>query len=106
MDILVVRCSLEDIGLGLHQAFLEQDILGVIASIAGQGNFVMVDSSVEEDKFVGEDMFVEVDNSVGVDSPLAFIILDTLASVNLDNLELASQVQGNLALEDILVAVR
>lgn len=94
MDNLMVESNQEDIGLGWHLAFQARDIPGVVVGIAGQGNFAVVDSSVGEDK------------SIRVDSHLAFIILGSLAWVNQGNLEVVSQVQGNLAWEDILAAVR
>ena len=76
MDILMVESNQVDIGLGWHLAFQARDIPEVITGIAGQGNFVMVDSSVGADNFAGED------NSIRVDSHLAFIILGSLALVN------------------------
>ena len=94
MDNLMVESNQEDIGLGWHLAFQGRDIPEVITGIAGQGNFAVVDSSVGEDK------------SITVDSHLAFIILGSLAWVNQGNQEVVSQVQGNLAWEDILAAVR
>ena len=76
MDIIMVESNQEDIGLGSHRSFQARDIPEVITGIAGQGNFVMVDSSVGADNFAGED------NSIRVDSHLAFIILGSLALVN------------------------
>ena len=70
MDIEEVGHNPEDINLELHQAFPELGILEVITGTAGQGNSVRVDSSVG------------VDNSAEVDNLLAFIIQDSLESIN------------------------
>ena len=70
MDIEEVGHTPEDIDLELHQAFPELGILEVITGTAAQGNSVRVDSSVG------------VDNSAEVDNLLAFIIQDSLESIN------------------------
>jgi hypothetical protein len=70
MDIEEVGHSPEDIDLESHLAFPELGILEVITGTAGQGNSVRVDSSIG------------VDNSAEVDNLLAFIIQDSLESIN------------------------